>query len=176
MRWLIPLLLACGSADKDTGSQGPMVWTAGNFDFYTQTVADDCLGGALEVLFMPEGPNEPNPFEYPIYLPATEELPYSATIDLRAPFTEMPVTIEDDASGGFKIRGAVMDSVELGSAAYGDCVVTMTVDVDLSTEDVNNLEGSADISISDPRGSEGRCPVFTSDDCTVALTLTAIRR
>ena len=168
--------MACGASDKDTGTAASRPWSGGDFDFYSQSVDDDCLGGALEALFMPEGPSEPNSFEYPIYLPDTAQLPYSATIDLRDPFVEMPVTIEDGGSGGFKVRGAVMDSVVLGSAAYGDCAVTMTVDADLELIDVDSLDGSASISISDPRGDDGRCPVFSSAECTVQMTITAVRQ
>jgi len=176
MRWLLPLLIACGGSAKDTGAGGEKPWTGGDFDFYTQSVEDDCLGGALEALFMPDGPGEPHAFEHSIYLPDTSELPYSSTVDLREPFVEMPVVIEDGGDGGFTIRGSVMEAVALGEASYGDCLVTMTVDADLSLVDVNELEGSASISISDPRGDDGRCPVFSSDDCVVGLLLSAGRR
>ena len=178
MHWLFLFALACGSGDKDTGSDadkdGP--WTGGDFDFYTQSVVDGCLGGALEALFMPEGPSEPNEFEYPIYLPGTDELPYTDTVDLRAPFLEMPVTIEDAGGGDLALRGSVMEAVVLGEPSYGDCVVTMTVDADLHPVSVDEVEGSASIAISNPRGDDGRCPVFSSEDCEVALTLTALRR
>jgi hypothetical protein len=178
MRWLLPLLLACGGAGTDTDSAGSakiQPWTGGDFDFYTQAMTDGCLGGAFEALFMPEGAATPHPFEYPIYLPDTEELPYTSTVDLREPFVEIPVIIEDAGDGGFRIRGAVMEAVELGAGAYGDCVVTMSVDADLRLIDSEELEGSASIAISDPRGSEERCPIFSSDDCLVELTLTALR-
>jgi hypothetical protein len=176
MRWFLPLLLACGGKAQDTAVAGTWTWTGGDFDFYTQSVADGCLGGAIEVLFMPEGPAEPHAFEYPIYLPDTDELPYSSTVDLRDPFVEIPVSIEDAGGGDLRIRGSVMEAVVLGEASYGDCVVTMTVNADLHPASQDEVEGSASIAISDARGDEGRCPVFSSDSCTVALTITATRR
>jgi len=178
MRWLLPFLMACNGSEKDTASGPPdaLVWRGGNFDFSTVSADDGCLGGALGVLFTPEGRDEPSPFEYPIYLPDTEELPYSANIDLRDPFIEMPVTIEDGSDGDLQMRGAVMEEVALGSASYGDCVVTMTVDADLHPVTDDEVEGTAQIAISDPRGEDDRCPVFTSEDCTVRLELTAVRR
>jgi len=176
MRWLLPLLLACGGTDKDTGAEADQPWHDGEFDFYTQSVEDGCLEGALEALFMPDGPEVPHEFEYPIYLPGYDQLPYTSTVDLRAPFVEMPVTIEDGGDGDLAMRGSVMESVALGAASYGDCVVTMTVDADLSPVTADEVEGSASIAISDARGDDGRCPVFSSNDCQVHLTLTALRR
>ena len=176
MRLMAMIMLACSSPPKDTAVAQTPPWRGGEFDFSTSSADDECLGGALEALFMPEGPDEPSPFEYPIYLPEPEELPYSGSIDLRDPFTGMPVTIEDAGDGDLQMRGAVMEEVELGSASYGDCVVTMTVDADLHPVTNDEVEGAAQIAISDPRGEDGRCPVFTSEDCTVQLGLTALRR
>lgn len=181
MRWLLPILLTglgcSGSAgDSGTSSSKTQPWSGGDFDFYTESSVDGCLGGALEALFMPAGPAEPHAFEFPIYLPEHSELPFTSEVDLRAPFVEMPVTIEDAGQGSFMINGAVMEAVELGSAAYGDCVVTMTVQAQLTVVDNDTLNGEAEIAISDPRGAEDRCPVFTENNCSVELTLKALRR
>jgi hypothetical protein len=176
VRWPIPILIACGGSDKASGSTDSQKWTGGDFDFYTRSVDDDCLGGAMEALFMTEGPSAPHPFEYAIYQPDSAQLPYSSTVDLRDPFVEMPVTIEDGGRGGFKIRGAVMEPVVLGSAAYGDCTVTVTVDAGLGLIDVETLGGNDSISLSGPRGDDAQCPVFNSDECSVALTISAVRK
>jgi len=124
---------------------------------------------------MPEGPATPNDFEYLIYLPDYEELPMSYSVDLRAPFIEMPVTVDSSDDSTLQIRGSVMDAVELGPATYGDCVVTMTVDLDLTPVSSNEAEGEAKITISDPRGDDGFCPIFDESPCPVDLSLTATR-
>ncbi len=165
------LLLAC-TPDNEVAA----TWEAGDFDFYTLVAMDECLGGALEALFMPEGVDTPHKFEYPIYIPSYEELPTEYTIDLREPFVAMPVKVEDGGEGWFYVRGSVMESVLLDEVKYGDCAVTMTADVDLLPRDEDTVDGQARIDISDPRGSEGLCPVFDGDPCQVTLDIEARRR
>ncbi len=164
-------LLACANDNEVAAT-----WTGGEFDFYTLVAMDECLGGALEALFMPEGVDTPHKFEYPIYIPGYEELPTEYTIDLREPFVEMPVNVEDGGDGWLYVRGSVMESVLLDEVKYGDCAVTMTADVDLLPRDDDTVDGQARIDISNPRGSEGLCPVFDGDPCRVSLDIEARRR
>ncbi len=173
------LLAACGggdAADKEAEQALGFEWEGGEFDFTTWQVHDACLDGAMEALFMPGGPSVPQDFEYPVYIPSYSELPLSYDIDLREPFVGMPVTIEDVGEGWMEARGSVMEEVALGAAAYGDCVVTMTVDIDLLPVDANNAECEARVAVSDARGEDGRCPVYESDPCLVTLAITAARR
>jgi len=177
MFWLLTLL-ACGDGklDADGSSDGTgrgFSWSGGDFWFYTNEVDDGCFEGALRVLFMPEGSEEPHRFEYLIYLPGYDELPYEQTVDLRAPFIEMPVTIDEGPDDQLQIRGSVMEAVELGTR-YGDCVATMTVDAELLPTDADTAEGGAELTISDVRGDD-RCPVMPSDTCSVVLGLEARR-
>ena len=165
------LLLACAS-DNQVAS----TWEGGDFDFYTHNAMDECLGGALEALFMPEGVETPHKFEYPIYIPSYDELPTAYDIDLRDPFVGMPVEVEDGGDGWLFVRGSVMESVVLDEVKYGDCAVTMTADVDLLPRDADTVDGQARIDLSDPRGSEGLCPVFDGDPCRVALDIEALRQ
>ena len=178
--WWLLLSLACSGGKDDTDADGGPAsdvseWSGGNFQFQTVDAEDSCLGGAFEVLFMPEGPSTPHDFEYLIYIPDYGDLPELYTIDLRDPFVEMPVSVDAPDGQTYEIRGAVMESVELGSQAYGDCAVTMTVDADIVPVGKDTAEGTASISISDPRGDDGRCPVFDEEPCTVALSLEARR-
>ncbi len=171
-------MLACGPKAEDSASSviEEFSWSAGQFDFATTDANDECLGGALEALFMPEGPATPHPFEYPVYLPSYEELPVNYTVDLREPFVQMPVTVDSSDGRVLQIRGSVMSAVELGRAAYGDCVVTMTVDADILPTSSTEATGSATINITNPRGDDGRFPVFEDEECDVELTMTATRR
>jgi len=164
------LIAAC------SGSDSPRDFEGGDFDFFTTDAVDGCLAGAMEVLFMPEGPDTPHPFEFPIHVPSWNDLPESYEIDLRAPFLGMPVTVEAGEDGTYAIRGAVMEAVELDPVKFGDCVATMTVDADLSPTSADDLAGEARIDISDPRGEDDLCPVFDADPCLVSLTLEAHRR
>ena len=174
--WFILILMACGPKDDASDDGTTWGWHQGQFDFETTDAADHCLGGALEVLFMPDGPATPHPFEYPVYLPGYDELPASYTVDLREPFVQMPVTVDSTDGRILEIRGAVMSDVELGRAAYGDCTVTMTVDADILPTSTDDAIGTATISLSDPRGDDDLCPVFDDEECEVDLELTASRR
>lgn len=164
-------LLACvESSVSDVAFEG------GDFDFYTVLAKDECLGGALRAFFMPEGVETPHPFEYPIFIPSWSDLPQAYDIDLREPFMGMPVTVQAGADGLYEVRGSVMESVLLDETKYGDCTVTMTVDADLTPVGADDIEGEARIAISDARGEEELCPVFTADPCQVTLALEASRR
>ena len=165
------LAAACGPRTPgDTGA--PATHTGGDYDFFTLAADDACLGGALEALFMPAGPDTPHAFTYPIPIPATENLPSTYTIDLREPFVGLPITLTRGADGTLRIRGAVMESVALGPA-YGDCAVTMSVDGDVAPVNPRRLAGTATLTLTNPRGAQGLCPVFDASPCTVALTLDA---
>ena len=178
--WIYLFIFACGSdpAKDEATDTAPAAesfeWVGGEFQFETVSANDACLGGAMEALFMPEGPDVPHEFEYLIALPSFDELPSSYTVDLREPFVEMPVTVDSDDGETLQIRGSVMEAVKLGFA-YGDCVVTMTVDLDLAPTSAETAEGDAVINITDPRGDDELCPVFDSSPCDVALQLQATR-
>jgi len=172
--WVLLFLFACGDKNE-ANSDTSFEWVGGEFQFEVTGVREQCLGGALEALFMPEGPGTPHEFEHLITLPGFDELPMSYTVDLREPFVEMPVTVDSDDGATLQVRGSVMDSVELGGAAYGDCVVTMEVDLDMTPTSANEAEGDAVITITDPRGSDDLCPVFEETPCPIELQLRAIR-
>ena len=121
---------------------------------------------------MPSGPEQPQAFAYPIYLPSYDELPASYEIDLREPFVGMPVTVSA-GEDGWLVASGVMEAVALGQVAYGDCAVTMTVAIEVLPSSSSTAEGWATIDISDPHGADGRCPVYEADPCQVTLTLQA---
>jgi hypothetical protein len=162
----ISLLFGCHHAPP------PEDIISGDYQFYTLAAADACLDGALEALFMPEGPDTEHPFEFPIHVPSVAETPTSYDVDLREPFVGMPVTV-NATDTGLAVRGSVMDAVQLDPGQYGDCVATMSVDVDLEPYAKGVLTGEARIDVSNPRGDEGRCPVLDADPCRVTLTLRA---
>ena len=171
--WFGIWLIGCSEPiEDDTPS---FTWTGGDFDFQTVDVTDSCLNGALEILFMPDGPDVPHRFEYPLYLPSYDEMPLSYSIDLREPFVGMEVTVHEGPDGQLSIRDSIMESVALGAGTYGDCVTTMSVYADIKPTSANSASGDAQIHLSDPRGEDERCPVLESDPCTVELEMEATR-
>jgi hypothetical protein len=176
MFWLLTLLACAPESATESGPDAPIEWTGGDFWFYTLDVDDQCFGGALGALFMPNGTAVANQFEYPIYLPGFEELPYSGDISLRDPFMGMPVNIDEGADGGLEIRGSIMENVRLGAVnQYGDCMVTMTVDADLKPIDTDTASGTAGIAVSN-MNDDPLCPVLESADCSIDLVLEARRQ
>jgi hypothetical protein len=171
-------LAACGGGDEtDTPATfDPADFTSGNFRFYTHAVQDRCLGGALNVLFMPEGPATPRRFQNPIPLYNGRELPRTYEVQLQEPFHAMDVTLTAGANPrAMRVRGAQNPGVLLNEDAYGDCTGDLTIDVDLTLIDNDNVNGTADISMSNLVGAQGRCPVLDQDPCHIALTLQARR-
>ena len=161
------------AGDDDVTQGSPADYVGGDFMITTVAVDDGCLDGALEVLFMPDGPATPNMWEYPTYLPPFEDMPSTYPIDLREPFMGIVITVEDVGNFQMRVQDAVMEEVLLGEDRYGDCVVTMTCDVDLTVLAPSYVTGSTAIAISDPRGEDDRCPVFDALPCTMTLELTA---
>ena len=168
---LLPLLLpACKGDDPADG--GIADWGGGTFQVSTLAVRDACFDGALAALFMPQGADTPQVFEYDVYLPAYEELPLSYSIDLREPFVGMPLTMRA-GDGGALLGTGTIEAVLLNADVYGDCVADMDVAVTIAPQSSTTASGAADITIRDLRGDEGRCPVPDADPCVVALTLSA---
>lgn len=167
-------LLALVGCEPNSGAVAE--FSGGEFDFFTENAKDECLGGAMEAIFMPEGVETPHEFQYPVYIAGYDELPLEYDVDFRDPFVGMPVRVEDGGEGVLAIRGSVMESVVLDQVKYGDCTVTMTVDADLVPMDADLVEGTAAIAISNPRGEDELCPVFDGDPCSVGLSLRATRR
>jgi len=161
---------ACGN---NTDEANGFDWVGGDFQFFTLAAEDACLDGALEVLFMPEGPAAPHEHAYPTYLPSFDELPHSYEISLREPFVNLPITVTSE-DGVTLVGDGVIDDVALGSVAYGDCVVTMTAHIEMVPASADQAYGTAWMDISDPRGDDERCPVYEADPCRVTLTLDAI--
>jgi hypothetical protein len=172
--WVLLFLLACGGKAQ-TDSDTTIDWVGGEFEFETTDVRDHCLGGAVEALFMPEGKSTPHEFEHLISLPGFDELPVSYTVDLQPPFVEIPITVDSNDGETLQVRGSVIDAVELGTAAYGDCVVTMTVDLNMTPTSANQAEGDVLLTLTNPRGDDDLCPIFEETPCPIDLQLRATR-
>ena len=163
----LPLLfVACDPDDSDEP------FTTGDFEFETVAVDDACFDGGFEVLFMPDGPETPSEFGAEITVPAADELPSTYPIDLADPFNDMEVTVT--GSGDTRtIRGAQNIGVELDDEAYPGCLVDMSIDVDLTISNADEVSGTATLNTSS--FDEANCPVVTSDPCEITLDIVGQR-
>lgn len=167
---LLMMMLACTDNPKPTDGAS---WTGGAFQVYTHAAEDSCFDGAMEALFMPEGPKTPHAFAYPVYLPSFEELPLDYEIDLREPFVALPISMTQSADNQLLGQGEI-DAVLLGESVYGDCTATMGVSLSVQPIDASTASGMATIDMMNLRGLEERCPVPMTDPCQVTLTLQAL--
>jgi hypothetical protein len=176
-------LLACdaSSDSSDTGSTastGGTSFAAGNFQLTTTEANDACLGGGLEILFMPNGANSPYDLANVTEFPAASDLPKTYNITLQAPFSEMEVTVSKGASDNMmQIRNSKQTGVKVDEANYGDCTVDMDIDADITIVDSDNLNVAATISVTNWQGgNDMKCPMAQSDPCEVKLTMTGKRQ
>jgi len=170
-------LISCGEKDPvpEPTAFDPASWEGGDFQLDVLAVNDECLGGAFEALFMPDGPAEPETLVHTVRLPGYADLPVAYTMDLSAPFLSMPVTAESDDGIAFQLRGDTVDALALGFASFGDCTITASVNAVFIPTSPSMASGSATIDVSDPRGNDDRCPLFDADPCAVELDLSALR-
>lgn len=161
-------LYGCGQDNLKTPEEFEHLFGV-KHDFNTYAVDDACFDGALEILFMPEGSEQPHEFEYPIYMPLLEETPYRDTVDFREPFIGMEVEIVGDPSGELSISDSVMSDVELGGS-FGDCTATMSVSA-LFIPGTDGFSGTAEIGLSNLQSVDASCPVPSTEACAVTLRL-----
>jgi hypothetical protein len=158
--------LACSNG-VDEGAP----FDAGEYEVSTVAMVDGCLDGALEALFMPNGRDTPQVFEFPIYLPGQDELPMTYDISLRAPFVGVEVTVSDGGEGVLDGVTGSIDEVLLNEPLYGDCGADMQGTVVLSPDSSASGTGLVELTLANFEGSEERCPTLDADPCPVQLDL-----
>lgn len=163
-----------GGGTADTG--GGTTFTAGTFQLTTHAIVDGCLDGGLDLLFMPNGTAAPYDLAHPTDFYAYGDLPKTYDIQLQDPFRAMTVTVEQDGANRMKIENSTQTDVVVDAANYGDCSADMTVNAGIVIVDNDNLNVTATLSITGWASSGDTCPVFSSDPCTVTLTMTGARR
>ncbi len=165
------LLLACDGGEPPSNADG---FSAGDYQFWTTQAEDGCLDGALEALFMPEGPENSHPFEDLVYIPGSDELPLSYEVSFREPFVGMAVTAVDGGDGAVAFEDSLIEDVLLNESLYGDCTADMIVAGLLTPDETGTAgSGSATLNLQDAQGTEDRCPLLENDPCQVLLTLYA---
>lgn len=170
---MLPLLITLACADGDTAATTDTL-AAGDYQFWTTHAADGCLDGAMEALFMPEGPGTSHPFEDLIYVPGPAELPMTYEVSFREPFVGMAVTAIAAPGGAVAFQDSLIEGVLLNDSLYGDCVADMVVAGQLDPDGSGTAgTGWATLDLQDAQGSEGRCPPLDADPCRVDLTLFA---
>ena len=165
------LFAGCPGTDDDDADGD---FEAGQFDFSTVGANDACTDGALEVIYMPEGQGVPSAWQYPIELPAFDDLPKDVDIQLQAPFNDMNVTITSPGDDQFAIEGEENLGVSLDPDTYEDCVVDYSIDALLTLQDNDNLTGNVTLHTGGWTGDD--CPQVDSDPCDITLEVEAARQ
>lgn len=170
---LLVTLLACSKGDTEAEQAAvPEDFYGVDHQITTQSVDDRCFDGAINALFLPEGPETPQDFQYPVYIPALDELPLTYEISLREPFVGMNITAEEGGDGAIEIVSGRMEEVALGPT-FGSCVATMDVTAQIIPAG-EYFSFTTTIAISALRGDEEGCPIPQAEPCTVELVMTSI--
>ena len=166
---------ACGGeeqAKSDIEGARAFEFLAGEFELSTVSVNDDrCLGGALNLLFMPEGPATPWKWEFPVQFYPPESLPKTYDVPLRQPFGTISVKFEAVDMTRERARGLQNTGVTLNEEQFGDCVTDLEADLGIVLISSTEIEGEGVITLSNPRsalGDGGRCPRM-ADPCELDL-------
>ena len=169
----IASISAC-SDDPVTEDTSGIDFPNGDFDISTTLVDDQCLDGGLNLLFMPNGQDEPWLWPYPIQMHGQSALPKTYDIQLREPFGTMTVAVTNEGGPIQRFEGERKIGVLLGAQNFGECVVDMDVVVEVKLLDSDSVEGAGVVQMTNPRGDE-RCPVDMPATCEVVLTFSGTR-
>jgi len=167
---MIWLLFACNPTSNKANSVSDFYGK--NHQVTTYAVEDLCFDGAMTLLYMPEGQDVPQQFQYPVYVPTLEELPMTYEISFREPFIGMMVTATDAGGGNISLGEGQMEEVSLGST-FGECIATMDVEAEI-TPGVGQFDIVSIVTISDLRGDEQSCPVPRLNICQVSLYMESV--
>ncbi len=172
------ILLGCPAGDDDdddsTGGgdddDAADEFQAGQFEFSTHAVDDGCLGGAAEVIYMPEGPTVPRVWDYAIELPDFDSLPSTYTIQLPEPLDTMEITVEAGATEGqFVMNSGQLIDTLFDEDNYPNCTVDSAVSSVINVQTNDHLTGTVTLENTDYQGDT--CPVPDSDPCSVVLDI-----
>lgn len=169
------LILSSGCDPQEDGTQQlDFDFATGEFQVQTHAVDDRCLDGGLNLLFMPEGDDQPWEWPYPVTLHDPGELEATYTMELREPFGEMEVTATESAPAEQHLDIHPNPEVKLGEERFGDCIVELAGHGEVTLIGPDEVEGIIYIELSDPRGDD-RCPADMADRCDVNVGFTGER-
>lgn len=169
----IALLAACGDNEEEN-NEPATGFTGGSFTVSVQSVQDDCFGGAMNPVILPEG--TPNDLPAPVSFPSSSDLPAAVDIQFNAPF-QSAQGIQFEAVGDNGLRTVAPGFPQTGvdiTTDGGDCVADMTVTAELSATDADTFTGTATLTITSAVGED--CPVFENGPpCAVTTAMRATR-
>lgn len=137
-------------------------------------MTDDCLGGALNVLFMPKGKDTPHDWAYSVTIYDPAELPQSYQLQLREPFGSMKVDVSSLGPADQQFVGVGNQGVLLDEALYGACTADMDALIDVHLVDRDRITGAGYLSMANMQGDD-RCPRDVPERCSVYLTVDGVR-
>jgi len=167
------LFTACSKdTGVDTANFSISDFSGGTFQVTTIAVADGCMDGAFDLIFMPEGSETPSDWSTTTEFPAFENLPSTYEIALQEPFSSMEVTVSESATG-LRVGDAAQSGVELDEETWPGCMVDMSIEADLMVQSDTQMMGSATLTTSS--FDEDNCPAISSEPCEIVLDLTISR-
>ena len=163
---------------EETDSANTAVtFSGGIFALETFEVDDTCLDGGLDLVFMPEGTEQPYQLAENNELPAESALPSNQTIKLQSPFDAMTVEITSAGSGAMTIKDAKQQDVVVDDSQWGQCKADMVIDADITVIDDDNVTVAASVTVAtwnDGPTAGDACP-DAKNACVVTLSMRGSR-
>jgi len=166
------LFLGCGGSSSEAPGDN-FVFSGGEFQLYVKQVSDGCLDGGLDLLFMPSGLQSPYALSKRTWIPAFEDLPQSYEIELKAPFNNMPITMQAMGATGMEVVDAVQSQVELGLPG-GACSADMSFSATLTVTSETTIVMETTVVLSNFQSEGELCPNLVSDPCEVGLSMDGV--
>ncbi len=160
----------------DTAASGG--FKGGKFLLTTYEVKDECLDGGLELLFMPDGKDKPYAVsDTPTELPDQSTLPKTLTVNLKAPFKALDIKLESKAANQMSVKDAKQTGIQVDKTNYGDCVVDMNVNADITAASADALDLAVTIDVSKwTSAADKKCPTPKAEPCKVTLSMKGARQ
>lgn len=169
--FLLLTFLSCTSEKGDSAESASANFEAGSFQFTSIAVSDQCLDGAFDVLFLPDGTS--SDWQYPIELPSLDNLPQSYSISLQDPFTNMAITASEGPNGTIRISDGSQNGILFNENSYPDCLVDLGIEAAITIVNNDSVNGIATLSVTNAVGDT--CPLFNADPCGILLDFQGTR-
>jgi hypothetical protein len=172
------LFLLCSCAEKDPSAdfqkESNYEWPGGVFQMTTTAVEDNCLNDVFVPLFLAEGEDTSNDWEYTTELPSWDDMEFgsSYTIELQEPFSSMAVTVgRGEADGQAIMTGSRQTGITVNEELYPGCLVDMGFDALIILNGPANVTGYVTLTVDNADGEF--CPEFDIP-CTVEVDFTGL--
>ena len=94
-----------------------------------------------------------------------------------APFKALDVKLESTAANQMSVKDAKQTGIQVDKTNYGDCVVDMNVNADITSASADALDLAVTIDVSKwTSAADKKCPTPKAEPCKVTLSMKGARQ